>query len=63
MKLGIHYHIRWSSDSRLDWKPFPTQEEATEEAEGMKRPHENYKILERNEECERCKEFRLKALA
>ena len=61
MKLGIHYHICWSSDSPLDWKPFRTQEEATKAAEGIKRPHENYTIQERDDHCERCKEFQLKA--
>jgi hypothetical protein len=62
MKPGIHYHIRWSSDSPLDWKPFRTQEEATKAAEGIKKPNENYKILERDEDCKRCKEFKLKAI-
>lgn len=27
----MHYHIRWS-DSKLDWKPFSTREEAEQEA-------------------------------
>jgi len=58
MNLGIHYHIRWSSESPLDWKPFRTQQEATKAAERIKKPHENYNILERDEECERCKEFK-----
>jgi hypothetical protein len=61
MKLGIHYHIRWSSDSSLDWKPFRTKQEATKVAEGFKKPNESYIIAERDDECERCKEFKLKA--
>jgi hypothetical protein len=62
MKLGIHYHIRWSYDSSLDWKPFRMKEEATKVAEGIKKPNESYTIVKRDDDCERCKEFRLKAL-
>jgi hypothetical protein len=61
MNLGIHYHIRWSSDSSLDWKPFPMKLDATKMAERIKKPKESYSIVERGDECERCKEFRLKA--
>jgi len=57
MKLGVHYHIRWSSDSCLDWKPFRTKHEATKVAEGIKKPNESYDLLERDDECERCKDF------
>ncbi|HMK23795.1 MAG TPA: hypothetical protein VK466_15795 [Terriglobales bacterium] len=56
IKSGIHYHIRWS-DSSLDWKPFPTTEEATELAGQIKRRNENYIIVERADDCERCKMF------
>ena len=58
----IHYHIQWS-DSSLDWKRFPTYEEATEQARQIKKPNENYKIVERDEGCERCKLFQLKAIS
>jgi hypothetical protein len=61
MKLGIHYHICWSSDSSLDWKPFRTKHEATKVAEGIKKPNESYIIAKRDDECERCNEFKLKA--
>lgn len=61
MKLGVHYHIRWSFDSSLDWKPFRTKDEATKAAEGIKKPNESYIIAKRDDECERCKEFKLKA--
>jgi hypothetical protein len=56
---GIHYHIRWirSSDSSLDWKPFPTKEEAVKLAGQIKRPHESYVIEERDNKCERCQAF------
>ena len=61
MKLGTHYHIRWLSDSSLDWKPFRTDEEATRTAERIKKPDERYVVEWRGEECERCREFKLKA--
>ena len=57
IKSGIHYHIRWS-DSSLDWKPFPTKEDATEVAGQIKKPNESYTIVERDNECERCKTFK-----
>ena len=57
--LCIHYHIRWF-DSSLDWKAFPTKEGATNLAEKIKRGSERYIIVERDGECERCKEFRFK---
>ena len=41
----IHYHIRWS-DSSLDWKPFPTKEEATQLAAQIKKRKESYTIVE-----------------
>jgi hypothetical protein len=52
----IHYHICWS-DSSLDWKPFPRKEEAAKLAEQIKKPNESYVVVERDDECERCKEF------
>jgi len=56
----IHYHIRWA-DLSLDWKPFPTKEEAAEVAEHIKKPNENYTIVGRDDECERCKMFKAQA--
>jgi len=58
MKLDIHYHIRWSSESRLDWKPFPTEEEAMKAAGQLRRANEIYIIEKRDNECERCQAFR-----
>jgi hypothetical protein len=57
IKSAIHYHILWS-DSSVDWKPFPTKEEATIVAGQIKRPNESFTIVERDHECERCKIFR-----
>ena len=62
MKLGIHYHICWS-DSSLDWKPFQTKQEATEVAQLIKKRIESYTIVERDTECERCREFNSKAFS
>jgi hypothetical protein len=61
MKLGIHYHICWLSDSSLDWKPFRAKQEATKVAERIKKPQESYTIVKRDDDCERCREFKLKA--
>jgi len=61
IKSGIHYHIRWS-DSSLDWKPFLTREEAMELAGQIKKRNETYIIVERDDECERCKMFRSKSI-
>jgi len=61
MKLGVHYHIRWLSELSLDWKPFRMEEEATGVAERIKKPDESYTVERRDDDCERCKEFKLKA--
>jgi len=60
MKPEIRYHICWSNSS-LDWKTFPTKTDATELAGSIKKPNESYKIVERYEQCEGCREFELKA--
>jgi len=62
MKSEIHYHIRWS-DSSTDWKPFAKKEEATELARQIKKPNENYIIIECDDECELCEMFKLKAIS
>jgi len=56
IKSAIHYHILWSNSS-LDWQRFPTKEEATIMAGQIKRRNESFTIVERNDECERCKMF------
>lgn len=56
-----HYHIRWSSNSSLDWEPFATKDEAMEMAGRMKRRKESYVIVERDDECERCTAFKSEA--
>ena len=60
MKSRTHYHIRWS-DSSLDWKPFPTEEEATKLAGQITKPNESYIIVEFDDECQRCKAFKSKS--
>ena len=57
MKSQTHYHIRWS-DSSLDWQPCPTKEEAAKLAGQIKKPNESYTIVECDDECQRCKEFK-----
>jgi len=61
-KPGIHYHILWVNSS-LDWKPFQTKEEATVLAGRIKKPNESFSIVERDDECERCKMFKPKSQA
>lgn len=45
--------------SRLE--TFRTEQEAARVAEQIKKANESYVTVERDDECERCKEFRLKA--
>jgi len=40
----MHYYIRWS-DSKLDWKPFSTREEAEQAARQMLRPGETFTVV------------------
>jgi len=63
IKPGVHYHVRWSSHPFLDWKYLPTKEEANQLAERIKKPNERYDIVERDDECERCKAFQVKAFS
>ena len=49
-----HYHIRWA-ESEIDWQAFQTKNEAVAEAERLKRLEEDYKIEERDGNCDRCK--------
>jgi len=60
VKSNMHYHICWS-DSLLDWKPFPTEDEAMEMARRIKKPNESYAIAVRDERCERCNAFKSQA--
>ena len=54
--MSTHYHIHWS-DSSLDWKAFPTKEEATNLACQIEKEKGSFVIVERDRECERCKAF------
>jgi hypothetical protein len=60
IKSGTHYHILWS-DSSLDWKPFPTKEEALQLGGAIRKRNETLTVVETDGECERCKAFRSKA--
>ena len=59
-KSAIHYHIRWSNSS-LDWKPFATEDEATILAGQIKKRNESFTVVQRDDECERCKMLRTKS--
>lgn len=41
MEAKIHYHICWS-DSSIDWKAFPTKQDASDVAGKIKKPNESY---------------------
>ena len=57
---GIHCHIRWS-DSSLDWKSFPTEEEAINLVGRIKKPNDTYAVVECDQTCQRCKDFKMMA--
>ena len=52
-----HFHIRWSTGSKLSWYAFKTHAEAEAIARRFASPHESYRIVERNGSCERCASF------
>src|SRR5215472_10686905 len=54
----IHFHIRWSQGSTLDWEPFQSQADAEATAKQLAGPHESYGIEHRQHgTCERCATF------
>jgi hypothetical protein len=50
-KDGLHYHIRWSGKTSLDWQRFGTREEANTEAAHLVLPGESFTIEECSEDC------------
>ena len=58
MHSETHYHIRWS---HVDWKSFPTREDASKVAEDIKKPNESYVIEQYDGACEHCRSFKSKA--
>ena len=50
----IHFHIRWSSTSELDYDCFASREEAGRSAEQLVRPNETYSVEEFDDSCEKC---------
>jgi hypothetical protein len=50
----LHYHIRWTKISRLDWLPFGTRALAEKRAEQIARPNEKYTVDEYGADCPRC---------
>ena len=53
----VHFHIRWSSGSALDWEAFETHAEAEATAGQLAHPYESYKIVKRTRACKRCADF------
>jgi hypothetical protein len=51
--LGIHYHIRWSGKTALDWERFATAEDAESSATRMVRRVESYRIEKFDDDCVR----------
>ena len=53
-----HFHIRWSNPpvEIINWESFSTQEEAQAAANELKRPNENYTIVQFDGYCPRCSE-------
>lgn len=53
----LHYHIRWSSSTSLDWQAFENHDQAQTQASRLKRRNETYTIEARRGNCERCNEL------
>ena len=56
LSAKLHFHIRWSRATVLDWQVFKTHEEAEVEAKQVARENETYTIEGRLWNCERCKQ-------
>ena len=52
----LHFHIRWSGTTVLDWKAFKTRQEAETAARELVQKNETYTIEARLRDCERCKD-------
>lgn len=53
---NLHYHIRWSRVTALDWQCFSTRAEAETRAKQLVRQEETYAIEEHGEACRRCRD-------
>jgi len=51
----VHYHIRWSPSSVLDWEAFETSEDAVAAANQLVAPNETYTVEPAPEDCESCR--------
>jgi hypothetical protein len=52
----LHYHIRWSCMTTLDWECFSSRAEAEARAKQLVRQEETYTIEEHDEACPRCRD-------
>jgi hypothetical protein len=50
----VHYHIRWSGKTTLNWESFRTREEAQASAKKLARLGETYSVEEYDQACPRC---------
>jgi hypothetical protein len=52
--LKVHYHIRWSTSTLLDWQAFSRLTEAEAVAKHLVRGDETYSIEAFGADCKRC---------
>lgn len=58
---GMHFHIRWSGVSDLDYERFDSREQADESAKLLVRRDETYSIEQFGDSCGRCAKAAAKA--
>jgi len=58
----LHFHIRWSTTTVLDWKAFKSRQEAEAVAKTLVRKDETYTTEARQRDCKRCEEVTSRVL-
>jgi hypothetical protein len=53
---ALHYHIRWSGRTELDWECFDTSADAESNARKLVQMKETYTIEEHDGTCPRCQD-------
>lgn len=51
---SVHYHIRWSSRTALDWECFTTPAEAVIRGDELVHQGETYSVEKHGDPCVRC---------
>jgi len=59
----FHYHIRWLSNSALDWEPYLSETDAEDGAKRLVRWDETYTIERFNGNCPRCASISVRGTA